>query len=208
MFAHLRGTVARIDANIVVLDVGGVGYRVSVPVTTLTQLPKIGETTLIHIHTLVREDEISLYGFAQIDDQRIFELLIGVSGIGPKVALSILSTMDAATLSQAVIGEDTKTLIRIPGLGIKTAQRLVLELKDKMAKFALEQRAGAQTSKLLLKPAEPDVFDDVVEGLVNLGYNRNDARKAAERALKEIPDVTNMGDAFRASLNILTGVGK
>jgi len=206
MFAHFRGRVSRIDANIVVLDVGGVGYRIAVPVTTLTQLPKIGEEAFLNIHTLVREDEISLYGFSAIDDQRVFELLIGVSGIGPKVALSILSALDAETLSRAVIAEDTKSLVRIPGLGIKTAQRLVLELKDKMAKFSMELRADQQNLKLL-RPAEPDIFEDVVEGLVNLGYNRNDARRAADRAIKEIPDKTNMGDAFRASLNILTGVG-
>jgi len=207
MFAHFRGRVARVEANVVVLDVNGVGYRIAVPVTTLTQLPKIGEEAFLNIHTLVREDEISLYGFADLADQKIFELLIGVSGIGPKVALSILSALDAATLSRAVVGEDTKTLIRIPGLGIKTAQRLVLELKEKMAKFALEQQMDAQFAKLL-KPSEPDIADDVVEGLVNLGYNRNDARRAADRALKELGDKTNMGDAFRLSLNILTGVGK
>ena len=206
MFAHLRGRVSRIDANIIVLDVGGVGYRVSVPVTTLTQLPKIGEEAFVHIHTLVREDEISLYGFASVDDQRVFELLIGVSGIGPKVALSILSSLDAESLSRAVIAEDTKALVRIPGLGIKTAQRLVLELKDKMAKFAVEHRADQQNLKLL-RPAEPDIFEDVVEGLINLGYNRNDARRAADRAINELADKTNMSDAFRASLNILTGVG-
>jgi len=207
MFAHFRGRVARVEANVVVLDVGGVGYRIAVPVTTLTQLPKIGEEAFLNIHTLVREDEISLYGFADLADQKIFELLIGVSGIGPKVALSILSALDAATLSRAVVSEDTKTLIRIPGLGIKTAQRLVLELKEKMAKFALEQRMDAQFTKLLTA-SEPDVADDVVEGLVNLGYNRNDARRAADRALNELTDKTNMGDAFRLSLNILTGVGK
>jgi len=207
MFAHFRGRVARVEANVVVLDVNGVGYRIAVPVTTLTQLPKIGEEAFLNIHTLVREDEISLYGFADLADQKIFELLIGVSGIGPKVALSILSALDAATLSRAVVGEDTKTLIRIPGLGIKTAQRLVLELKEKMAKFALEQQMDAQFAKLL-KPSEPNIADDVVEGLVNLGYNRNDARRAADRALKELTDKTNMGDAFRLALNILTGVGK
>jgi len=205
MFAHLRGKIARTDANVVVIDVGGVGYRVSVTVPTLVQLPAIDEEALLHIHTLVREDEISLYGFARVDDMRVFEMLLGVSGVGPKVALSILSALDAESLSRALIDEDTKTLVRIPGLGIKTAQRLVLELKDKMTKFALAQRLDQQSKPA--RPAAPDVFDDVVEGLVNLGYNRNDARKAAERAMKEIPDKTSMADAFRAALNILTGAG-
>jgi Holliday junction DNA helicase RuvA len=207
MFAHLNGIVSRIEANAVVIDVGGVGYRVSVPVSALASLPAVGGKALLHIHTYIRPEEISLYGFTHPEDQRIFELLLSVSGIGPKVALSILSAMDADTLARSVASEDTKTLVRIPGLGMKTAQRLVLELKDKLAAFALERRVDVAERKLTA-PTAHDILDDVVEGLIGLGYNRNDARKAAERALKDISDKTNMADALRAALNILTGVVK
>ena len=207
MIAYLSGLLLRIEANFVILDVNGVGYKVSVPVSVLTALPKIGEKTQLHIHTNVREDEIALYGFMQPDDQRIFELLLSVSGIGPKVALSILSAMDAETLARTITTEDSKTLVRIPGLGLKTAQRLILELRDKLAAFSLERRVSARLNTSI-EPLADDVFSDVVEGLVNLGYNRNEARKAADRALTEVKDKTNMGEALRTSLNILTGAGK
>lgn len=206
MFAHLNGVVTRIEANTVVLDVGGVGYRVFVPVSALASLPAVGGKALLHIHTYIRPEEISLYGFGTPDDQQIFELLLSVSGIGPKVALSILSAMDAESLARSVASEDTKTLVRIPGLGMKTAQRLVLELKEKLAAFALERRVDVQQRRPTL--TADDFVDDVVEGLIGLGYNRNDARKAAERAVKDIADKTNMADALRAALNILTGVVK
>jgi len=207
MFAHLNGIVTRIEANTVVLDIGGVGYRVAVPVSTLSTLPAIGGKALLHVHTYIRPEEISLYGFATPDDQRIFELLLSVSGIGPKVALSILSAMDGESLARSVASEDTKTLVRIPGLGMKTAQRLVLELKDKLTAFALERRVDSQQRRSTA-PGDADILDDVVEGLIGLGYNRNDARKAAERAIKDISDKSNMADALRAALNILTGVVK
>jgi len=207
MFAHLNGIVTRIEANTVVLDIGGVGYRVAVPVSTLSTLPAIGGKALLHVHTYIRPEEISLYGFATPDDQRIFELLLSVSGIGPKVALSILSAMDGESLARSVASEDTKTLVRIPGLGMKTSQRLVLELKDKLTAFALERRVDSQQRRSTA-PGDADILDDVVEGLIGLGYNRNDARKAAERAIKDISDKSNMADALRAALNILTGVVK
>ncbi len=206
MIASLRGTLQRIEATSVVLDVGGVGYKVAVPVSVLTSLPALGETASLHIHFHMRAEEISLYGFLQPDDQKVFELLLSVTGIGPKVALSVLSAMDAETLARTVAAEDTRTLIRIPGLGLKTAQRLVLELRDKLAALAFERKVDQLQAKSQKPPAE-DIFNDVVDGLINLGYNRNDARRAADRALKEIDDKTNMGAALRAALNILTGSG-
>ncbi|MGO8671613.1 MAG: Holliday junction branch migration protein RuvA [Capsulimonadaceae bacterium] len=201
MFAHLSGTIARIEAGVVVIDVGGVGYRVAVPVSALSALPAVGGKALLHIHTHIRPEEISLYGFTSTDDRKVFEMLLGVTGIGPKVALSILSGIDAAALARTVAAEDTRTLVRIPGLGMKTAQRLVLELKDKLAAFAFEQRVDSQQAKAETKAG--DFLDDVVEGLVGLGYNRNDARKAGERAVKEIVDKSNMADALRAALKLL-----
>ena len=206
MIASLRGTLQRIEATSIVLDVGGVGYKVAVPVSVLTALPALGETASLHIHFHMRAEEISLYGFLQPDDQKVFELLLSVTGIGPKVALSVLSAMDAESLARTVAAEDTRTLIRIPGLGLKTAQRLVLELRDKLAALAFERKVDQMQAKAAKPPAD-DIFNDVVDGLINLGYNRNDARRAADRALKEIDDKTNMGAALRASLNILTGSG-
>ena len=206
MIASLRGQLVHAEATAVVLDVGGVGYRVAVPASIHGRLPALGETAFLHIHFHMRAEEISLYGFLTPDDQKVFELLLSVTGIGPKVALTILSAMDGETLARTVGSEDTRTLVRIPGLGLKTAQRLVLELKDKLAALAFERKVD-QIQVKAQKPAAEDIYDDVVDGLVNLGYNRNAARAAADRALKEIEDKTSMGAALRAALNILTGSG-
>lgn len=205
MIAHLTGTLARMEASYIVLNVGGVGYKVSVPVSVLTAFAE-GQQAAVFVHTHVRAEEIALYGFVDANDQRVFELLLGVTGIGPKVALSILSAMDADTLARAVASEDTKTLVRIPGLGLKTAQRLVLELREKLTAFIFERKVD-QIQARSVKPDPNDIFNDVIDGLLNLGYNRADARRAAETALKQIDDKTNMGQAMRAALNILTGSG-
>jgi Holliday junction DNA helicase RuvA len=205
MIASLRGQLTRLEATYVVLDVGGVGYKVSVPVSVLTTFSE-GAQASLYIHTHIRAEEISLFGFVGPDDQRVFELLLSVTGIGPKVALSILSAMDSESLARAIAAEDTKTLVRIPGLGLKTAQRLVLELRDKLAALVFERKVDAIQAKGQ-KPPEEDLYNDVVEGLVNLGYNRNDARKAADRAIKEVGAKATMGQALKASLNVLTGAG-
>ena len=205
MIASLRGLLAHADATSIILDVGGVGYKVNVPASIHGFLPGIGESVFLHIHFHMRAEEISLFGFLTTDDQKVFELLLSVTGIGPKVALSILSAMEAEALARTVAAEDTRSLVRIPGLGLKTAQRLVLELRDKLAALAFDRKVDAIQAKA--KPAADDIFDDVVDGLINLGYNRNAARAAADKALKEIDDKTNMGAALRAALNILTGSG-
>jgi len=206
MIASLRGQLVHAEATAVILDVGGVGYRVAVPASIHGSLPALGETAFLHIHFHMRAEEISLFGFLHRDDQKVFELLLSVTGIGPKVALSILSAMDGESLARAVGAEDTRSLVRIPGLGLKTAQRLVLELRDKLTALAFERKVDQIQAKSQ-KPAAEDIYDDVVEGLINLGYNRNDARRAADGALKQIEDKTSMGAALRAALNILTGSG-
>ncbi len=205
MIASLRGQLTRVEATYVVLEASGVGYKVSVPVSVLTAYAE-GATAHLHIYSHVRAEEFSLFGFVSPDDQRVFELLLSVTGIGPKVALSILSAMDSQILAQAVASEDTKTLVRIPGLGLKTAQRLVLELRDKLAALMFERKVDIIQAKSQ-KPPEDDLYDDVVEGLVNLGYNRNDVRKAADKVFKENPTEKNMGSLLKAALNVLTGSG-
>lgn len=205
MIASLRGQLIRAEASYVVLDVGGVGYKVSVPVSVLTAYA-VGATAHLHVYTHIRAEEMSLFGFVSPDDQRVFELLLSVTGIGPKVALSILSAMDSETLARAVGSDDTKTLVRIPGLGLKTAQRLVLELRDKLAALVFERKVDQMVVKSQ-KPPEDTLYDDVVEGLVGLGYNRNDVRKASDKVFKENPTEKNMGTLLKAALNVLTGVG-
>jgi Holliday junction DNA helicase RuvA len=191
------------EASYIVVDVGGVGYKVSVPVSALTAWA-VGQTAFLHVYTHVREEEMSLYGFLTADDQQIFEMLLTVTGIGPKVALSILSAMDSDSLVRAVTTNDTRTLVRIPGLGMKTAQRLVLELGDKLASYALLRKTGRDAATVEGARAD-DFLEDVVEGLVSLGYNRNESRKAADRVLKDGSGSRSMGEILKAALNVLTG---
>jgi len=207
MIARLTGELALIEANTIIIDVHGVGYKVTVPISTLSDVGQVGAKATLHIHTHVLEDDIALYGFSTADQQKCFQMLIGVNGIGPKVALSVLSALDTLQLAQAIAAEDVRALTRVPGLGIKTAQRLILELKEKMAVFAFDQKAdqSAAASHTSLRDRE---LADVVDGLVNLGYNRNDARKAADRAVAESPAGSTSATLLRAALNLLTGGGK
>ncbi len=169
MIAQLRGRLLEKHANRAVVDVGGVGYDVTISVATFSALPAAGAETRLHVHTHVREDALALFGFATSDEKLLFERLIAVSGIGPKLAITILSGMEAEALVGAIRGNDLARLTRIPGIGRKTAERMVLELRDKLDAFA----AGAAA------PAASGIEEEVLSALVNLGYQR----PAAERAL-------------------------
>lgn len=214
MIAQLTGTVARTTGTYIVLDVGGVGYKVSVPVTVLEALPPGGEKVTLVIHTLVREDDISLFGFAGPDELRVFELLLSVTGVGPKAALALLSALPAEDLAQAVAGEDVRTLTRVPGVGAKTAQRLVLELRDKLSLLALERTAGKLAPAPGARKRDPraEIVEDVVSALLNLGYNKPEAARATEAARTEMagegPSEPEFAALLRAALNRLTGKGK
>lgn len=214
MIAQLTGKVARVGGGFVVLDVHGVGYRVNVPVSVLETVSTTNDAhapvTLV-THTLVREDDISLYGFSEEVDLRVFELLLTVSGIGPKAALALLSALSASALAQAVSGEDVKTLTRVPGIGLKTAQRMVLELKERFTSLGFERKLDALfAEKTKPKDVTVEMQNDVVSMLENLGYNKNEAKKAAESAIAEraggeLPPVHVL---LRAALNKLTGAGR
>lgn len=216
MIAQLTGTVARTAGTYVVLDVGGVGYKVSVPVSVLEGLPEAGEKITLVTHTLVREDDISLFGFVGEDELRVFDLLLSVTGVGPKAALGLLSALPAGDLAQAVANEDVRTLTRVPGVGAKTAQRLVLELRDKLAALALEHAAEKRAQGIIVPPRVRDprtaLVEDVVAALINLGYNKPEAARATDSALDEIDksgaSTPEFAALLRAALNRLTGRGK
>lgn len=171
MIAHLRGRIIAKHPNQVIIDVGGVGYDVTISVPTFSGLPGLGTEVSLHIHTHVREDAFALYGFLRSSEKQLFEKLLTVSGIGPKLAVTILSGMAADDMIGAIRGNDVAKLTRIPGIGRKTAERMVLELRDKLPKEAFGEPAGPPTISA--------VEDDVLSALVNLGYQR----PAAERAL-------------------------
>jgi Holliday junction DNA helicase RuvA len=173
MIALLTGTIALKSPDHIILDVNGVGYRVLIPFSTYYELPEEGGVAKLHIHTSVREDAIQLYGFRTGLEKSFFQLLISVSGIGPKMARDILSNIQPAPLAQALVQGDTHKLSTIPGIGKKTAERLVLELKDKAGKLDLASAPAAEPREM---PAG-DVMDDVLSALLNLGYKEPQVRK-------------------------------
>jgi holliday junction DNA helicase RuvA len=192
MIAHLRGRLLSKQPQQAIVDAAGVGYDVAISVSTYTSLPAEGAEVALHIHTQVREDTLALYGFLERNDKRIFERLITVSGVGPKLAITIQSGLPADRLVAALRAQDHATLTRIPGVGKKLAERLVVELKDK-----LEDLAAAAPAVASAGPAA----EDVLSALVNLGYQRPSAQKAIEAAITKDKSVGEHFDAlFRAAL--------
>jgi Holliday junction DNA helicase RuvA len=169
MIAHLRGRLIAKHPNQAVVETGGVGYDVAITIPTFSDLPAAGSEVALHIHTHVREDAIALFGFLRAEEKGLFEKLLGVSGIGPRLAITILSGMAATEMVAAIRGGDVGRLTRIPGIGKKTAERMVLELRDKLEQF------GAAAPMKTVSAVE----EDVISALVNPGYQRG----AAERAL-------------------------
>ena len=196
MIALLTGKIAHKSPDHIILDVNGVGYRVQIPFSTYYELPEDGVVSL-HIHTSVREDAIQLYGFRTRLEKSFFQMLIGVSGVGPKLARDILSNIQPAPLAQALMQGDIQKLSTIPGIGKKTAERLILELKEKVCKLDLSSVPAAEPRQI---PAE-DVVDDVVSALLNLGYKEPQVRKAIV-GLNAAPGVT-LEDLLKQVLKVL-----
>ena len=192
MIAHLRGRLLSKQPQQAIVEAAGVGYDVAVSVSTYTSLPAEGAEVALHIHTQVREDTLALYGFLDRSDKRIFERLITVSGVGPKLAITIQSGLPTDRLVAALRAQDHATLTRIPGVGKKLSERLVVELKDKLEDMAVAAPAVA---------AAGPAAEDVLSALVNLGYQRPSAQKAIEAAVAKDKSVGEHFDAlFRAAL--------
>jgi Holliday junction DNA helicase RuvA len=172
MIASLRGKVAVKNPDGIIVEVGGVGYHVSVPLCSLCNIPENGGEIFLHTYTHVREDALQLYGFLSAEERKVFVTLLGISGIGPKLGLAILSGMPVKRFMEAVISEDLPVLATIPGLGKKTASRLILELREKLPKMADPLKEGSAQN-------------DAVSALVNLGYKKSLAERAVEAAVKD-----------------------
>ncbi len=196
MIAHLRGTILEKHPNQVILDAGGVGYEVQIPISTFTALPEQGGVGALRIYTHVREDAFLLFGFATQEEKAVFERLISVSGIGPKLAITVLSGLPTAELIAAIRGNDLAKLVRIPGVGKKTAERIVLELKDKLQ--AVD--AGGKSVPVMESGASYSTLErDVLSALQNLGCSR----PAAEEALRKVLEKGTPAEfepLFRAAL--------
>lgn len=174
MIAHLRGKLIEKEPGRAIVEAGGVGYDVAITVPTFTALPSVGAEASLHVHTQVSEDQIALFGFMDREEKRLFERLITVSGVGPRLAIKMLSGISPERTVQAIRGQDHAQLTKIPGVGKKLAERLVVELKDKLDDFAV---APIQAGSVVAGAA----VDDVLSALVNLGYQRPSAEKAIEQ---------------------------
>ena len=199
MISHLKGTLSHKSPVSLVVDVGGVGYQVFTSLTTFYALPEIGETVFLKIHTHVREDAFKLFGFFSDEEQLIFQKLISISKVGPKLALSILSGMPPADLMTAIMENDVARISTIPGVGKKTAERLALELKDKLGDITLEFSPGDSRPSSL-----GGVLDDAVSALVNLGYKKPQAEKALKSIWEQNGKNHSLEDLIKESLNILS----
>jgi Holliday junction DNA helicase RuvA len=195
MIALLRGVLLEKHPNQAIVETGGVGYDVTIPVSTFTRLPEPGAEVRLRIHTHVREDALALYGFLTQDEKSLFEKLIGVSGIGPTLAVKILSGLAAPDLINFIRGGEVEHLVRIPGVGKKTAERMVLELRDKLP-AATSEEPGTPAAALLA------VDQDVLSALLNLGCGRSQA-EAAVRKAKAAGAAAEFEPLFRRALELV-----
>lgn len=198
MIAYLKGTVTEVEKDSIILECQNIGYRIFMPGSVLERMGRTGEERTIHTYLNVREDAIQLYGFLTKNDLSVFRLLLGVSGIGPKAAMGILSYFSWEDLSFAVLSDDAAAIARAPGIGKKTAQKVILELKDKLhleeafeQKFSEEGASGQPTG-------EPEAAQEAVEALVALGYGRTEALKAVRQVSAE--GDMDVEDLLRAAL--------
>ena len=199
MIAHLRGTLLEKHPNTVIVDVQGVGYEVAIPVSAFSSLPEKGGTVSLHIHTHVREDALALFGFLSAADKALFEKLTSVSGIGPSVAIKTLSGMTGADLVNAIRTGAIEQLVRIPGVGKKTAERMVLELRDKLDLAGLPDRAMAAAAP---KSAFSATEEDVISALMNFGANRPSAEAAVNKATSA-SEPNDFDPLFRRALKLV-----
>jgi Holliday junction DNA helicase RuvA len=186
MIAYLKGTVLESSPLELILDVQGVGYSIQIPITTAEKIPPIGQACELHIHSVYREDSASLYGFISKNDKEFFRLIIEkVSGIGPRIALSILSKMSVEILQNAIFNQDTTLLAQCPGIGKKTAERLVIELKDKVSAHSQASTTGITTDNANTN-FQNSKYQDAVSSLITLGYKLPEADKRVSNALQNL----------------------
>jgi len=200
MIAQVRGRLIQKDPGSVVVEANGIGYQVFVSLTTFYELPDLEQLVILHTHTHVREDVLQLFGFSTPLEKELFQILIGVTGIGPKLALNILSGITPAELLQSLDQRDMNRLQSVPGIGRKMAERMVLDLQEKARKIGLRACLPASEPR----PAD-GLAEDVISALLNLGYKRAQAEKAVERILRQGADFT-LEEALKETLKILASL--
>lgn len=195
MIAHLRGIILVKQPNAAVVDVGGVGYALTIPVSTFSSLPNVGDEAAFQVHTHVREDALALFGFLTTTEKEIFEKLISVNGVGPRLAVTVLSGLPTAELLLAIRSGDVNTLIKIPGVGRKTGERIILELREKLGAVEGAAEGGVQS-------ATSGLEHDVISAMVNLGCSA-DAAGAAVKKAQQDGVVAEFEPLFRKALSLV-----
>jgi Holliday junction DNA helicase RuvA len=201
LIAHITGKLIQKQPNSVIVDVGGVGYELTVPLSTFYDLGEPGAEVSLRAYTYVREDALQLFGFRTEREKRLFLLMIGVSGIGPKLAVTALSGMSAEELIHAIRTENLAKLVGVPGIGKKTAERMLVELKDKVAQLASPEMEEHLRAGAIISVGEA-MRDDLISALINLGYQKGAAEKAVTAVMNENPDA-NFETALKQSLRKL-----
>ena len=202
MIGFLRGTVAGIGVNTLLLDVSGVGFEINVGAPSFASRLSIGDEVTVYTHMAVREDDISLFGFATGDELHIFKLLISVSGIGPKSAVQIISSMGADDLRFAILTGDAKTISKAPGIGQKMAQKVILELKDKIGDASFTDE-GESISAEKGVPASNDERSEAAEALIALGYSRSEGYRAVKQASADLGEGADANTLLKNALKYL-----
>jgi len=202
MIALIKGKIVYKGISNVVVDTQGVGYRIFIPLTTFYELPESGQMVTLHIHTNVKQDAINLFGFYTLQERDLFQLMISVSGIGPKIAMNILSGISANDLLQAISSGNLGKLVSIPGVGKKMAERLILELKEKVIKKMIAENIPATDTE---HKASEIVKEDALSALVNLGYKSNVAKDALDKVLQAAEQELAMDQLLKKTLKILAG---
>ena len=198
MIAHLKGKLTRKSPVEITIDVNGVGYLVFVPLSTFYALPELGSEVSLGIHTHMREEALKLFGFYTTDEKKIFEKLITVNKVGPKLALTILSGMPPADLLSTIDSNDIAKLSTIPGIGRKTAERLILEMRDKLDGLSLELAVKKEPLP------QNGLFDDALSALVNLGYKKSQAEQTLKKVYGEEGEESSIENLIKESLNLLS----
>ena len=196
MIAHLTGSVARIASDHMVVDVQGVGFQVFMPYNTLVSISEVGRQVTLMTKYVVREDSVSLYGFLTLDELSVFEYLLGIQGIGPKAAINVLSTFSPVHLKEIVSREDFQALTAVSGIGKKTAQRMVIDLAEKMKQFVPQGEPVSTT-------VSRDLFNEAKEALAELGFSGTEIDKALREVRSQVKDNDSVQDVLRIAMKII-----
>lgn len=199
MFAYVKGTLVDASPLSVTIETHGIGYQIFIPVSVYSKLPQLGSELLLYTSTVIRENFHALYGFQSKSDKELYELLLTVSGIGPKLGLALTGHLGINELQQAIVGGDIHTLSRVPGVGKRTAERLIVELKDKLITFSPRDPSSYEDGE---KPSgQSRVLRDAVSALINLGYTQAVAQKAVKKSIENSPNETALATLITSALS-------